>query len=546
MSMKKSVLRPLGQKTSPRAARTGVYGSNNVKPISSTPSPIATPVATQSLSSIGVSGVPSLSPAPSPAPISSSLATASILPAVTVPSTPSPSFQPASPLRLSPQTSPSLPLSSLSSSIPPPSPLSSPSFTRSIPPPSPLSSPSFTRSSPLSLPAIRQSPIPPPSSSPLTSSPIPPVSSSPSFRPMESPIDRLERTLSEPVPSLGELARYETPDSPIDKLERTLSETSEGSSSPIDKLERTLSESSLSFETQEGPVEDDSVERTLTRAGYVPVDQVLTKDDNDMMMCQYIKAVDETGRTTFVDMDCEGYVSVDANSKPMVATNEASVVPYSVKMGTFECADSDVCGVAFECEGEVCTLKREGDSLEPTESVFTQSHQPGSEGHSHHGMLKNHPIAYPIVSLTDIMNNPEQVACSIRDSHNRMRNIGFSQCQRDSQDLSTSVDRLNKEIRRYISKQKEVSEALSRTIAQLEAAHAQTKGQAPQSPEAAAVFRSVKYNLRRRNDMVVDHLKLCESVNSRMDKVNELTSEIRALNDFADQLFEGLENAYVE
>ena len=305
------------------------------------------------------------------------------------------------------------------------------------------------------------------------------------------------------------------------------------------------SPSTASFHDYQGMIQDKSVEQMLTESGYLPVDKILTKDENGNLMCQYIKSVDATGRTSFVDLDCEGYVSVDPKDMTMVnGSNNASVVPYSVKMGTYECASSDVCGVAFECDNEICTLKRADDSLTPSETVFTQSAT--EAGHKKHGMLDNHPISYPIVSLSDIKANPERVACSIKDAHDRMRNASFGQVSQDTSGLVSATKSLNNEISRFNTNQKAISASLTNTIAQLEKIHAQYKKSPPSSDHERSKLRSVHYNLRKRHDMVVDHLKLSESVNSRVDRIRELSGEVKALNDYTEKLFAGLDGVYSE
>ena len=306
------------------------------------------------------------------------------------------------------------------------------------------------------------------------------------------------------------------------------------------------SPSTASFHDYQGMIQDKGVEQMLTESGYLPVDKILTKDENGNLMCQYIKSVDATGRTSFVDLDCEGYVSVDPKDMTMVnsGSNNASVVPYSVKMGTYECASSDVCGVAFECDNEICTLKRADDSLVPSETVFTQSAT--DAGHKKHGMLDNHPISYPIVSLSDIKANPERVACSIKDAHDRMRNASFGQVSQDTSGLVNATKSLNNEISRFNANQKAISASLTNTIAQLEKIHAQYKRSPPTSDHERAKLRSVHYNLRKRHDMVVDHLKLSESVNSRVDRIRELSGEVKALNDYTEKLFAGLDGVYSE
>ena len=49
-------------------------------------------------------------------------------------------------------------------------------------------------------------------------------------------------------------------------------------------------------------------------------------------------------------------------------------------------------------------------SLTRAETVFTSVSMPEmSSGHKEHGLLSSHPIAYPIVSLSDIKENPAAI-----------------------------------------------------------------------------------------------------------------------------------------
>jgi hypothetical protein len=305
-------------------------------------------------------------------------------------------------------------------------------------------------------------------------------------------------------------------------------------------------DTTLDFQDYQGMLESKGVEQTLADSGYLPVDKILTKDDNNMLMCQYIKAIDSTGRTTFVDMDCEGFVSVDKDTMTMAKVSNASIVPYSMKMGAYECASSDVCGVAFECEDGICTVKRSHSDLNPSETVFAQVHSPKSEGHKSHGLLYGHPVPYPIVTLSDIKENPNQVSCSIKDSHNRMRNISFNQANKDTKELLAATNELNQEVQRFDNNQKVISSKLSTTIKQFEDLHDHFKRHPPTTDKKKELQRSVHYNLRKRNDMVIDHIQYSEAVNSRIEKIKELTGEIRNLNDYAEQLFSGLDYEYKE
>jgi hypothetical protein len=298
----------------------------------------------------------------------------------------------------------------------------------------------------------------------------------------------------------------------------------------------------LPFDMNREELMEKPVEAILLESGYVPTDKVITKDDNGLLVCQYLKAVDRSGRTVFVDMDCEGFVSVDPSNMTMVKASDASVVPYSIKMGAYDCAASDVCGVAFECDGEVCTLKRSDKDLFPSETVFASARKNGFG----YGMMPDYPIPYPIVTLSDIKAKPQEVSSSIRESHDRMRKVAFGHVERDTDKLDKATASLVHEVRKFEEYQKNVSDKLSTTIKEFEAMNDRFIRKPATTDSARALQRTVQYNLRKRNDMVLDYLMYSEAVNSRVARIKELANDLKELNDLAEQIFSGVGNVYKE
>lgn len=557
-----SVLVPLYQKPSATVSNMGLLNPVVGTSLSSTPSPTATPSFTRSLESLA-------NDKSSPT-LSSNLVKSSVLPLIDVGKSapPSPSFK-----NLPPLTS-GVPLSSSVKSATdlgslPPSPSSPLPKLSGLPALSSLGGGSTYRmGTPSALPALSSPSTDklPPSpvktsmsglNSPFTPNKLPPSpvkaplsQSAQSSEPKSYESKSSEPKSSEPFSacSLGKSGFSSTSNgSPISLPKIPLTSVPDSNLKPLSSSSTKVEDDSLStasFHDQQGMIMEDEVEKSLTESGYLTVDKILTKDENGNLLCQYIKAVDATGRSAFVDLDCEGYVAVDP--KDMTMTNSssvnASVVPYSVKMGTYECVSSDVCGVAFECDNEICTLKRTDQSLTPSETVFTTL----KSGNGDKGMLSNTPIAYPIVSLSDLKANPEQVASSIKDSHNRMRNVAFGQANRDTENLVNATKSFNAEIKRFDTNQRLISTSLNKTINELERIHAQYKRSPPASDKERANLRSVQYNLRKRHDLVVDFIKLSESVNDRTDRVKELAGEVKSLNDYAEKLFAGLDGVYQE
>ena len=411
----------------------------------------------------------------------------------------------------------------------------------------PSLSPVFSRGSPNLLPPIASSPLVPLPSTLVA--PLPPITNTP------SPIiasQRTPRLASSPSPVLVPLAFSSdgavTLPMSSPRLSPGLSrqEVSTEQFKPVHNdltVVKPGSPSTVSFSTRDGELENIDIEKSLIDRGYLPLDKVLTKDGMGNLMCNYIKSMDATGRGVFVELDCEGVVAVEPKDVVLSHQRNASVVPYSVKMGTYECASSDVCGVAFVCDNEICTLKRSDNSLTPVETVFTH-HK--TEGQGHHGLLSGHPIAYPIVRMSEILSNPEGVACSIKASHDRMRNTEFSTASKDTSVLSHSAHRLHSEVQRFQKNQHYVSSTLSNTISDLEKMDLGYKRSPPSSDVEKNNQRLIHYNLRKRHDLVLDHIKISEAVNNRIDRINQLTKEIEELNNYSSSLFGRIEGVMTE
>ncbi len=624
-SSRTSVLVPLGRKSRVGTSSYGLLNPTNSTSLSMTPSPVATPVTTQSINSLSSMQIPSLSPAPSPSPVNSSLISSS-LPLVSVGS-----FGPPSPEVIQANTDIQSSLSNLSRM--PPSPRGSVSLVGSISAPSPevtqannniqssLSSlsrmPPSPRGSvglgPMSVGSVgsvrapspevikantdiqsslsnlsRMPPSPrgsvgslgpissvgsgslgpissglalPPISSVASGLALPAIGGSPevvranndiqsslsnlnniqSSRPLSPSLTRLNGFSSGPIalPTIPSGTDYNS-------MDNSVYNSMDNMDNMVDMVDMDNTEVDMDYTNnhvyQVDLDESNRVENILSDAGYLPLDKVITKDDNNMLMCRYIKAMDTSGRTAYIDMDCDGLVSVDPNNMTMTKVSSASVVPYSIKMGAYEAA-SDVRGVAIVCDGEVCTIQKSSD-LSPEETVFSQVGNNGSDGSV--GMLPGHPIPYPIVSLSDIKENPRQVACSIKDSHDRMRNVSLGECKKETKYLLEATRNLSDEVSRYNNFRQLTTYKLLSTIKQMEELDNNFKRHPPRTVKGRKLQRNVHYNLRRRNDLVIDHLKLCESVNSRVNRVRELVDEIKQMNNYAEQLFSGLDTVFEE
>jgi len=305
------------------------------------------------------------------------------------------------------------------------------------------------------------------------------------------------------------------------------------------------SPSTAVFETYEGIVQDKDVEQTLLDSGFIPTEKLLTRDDFGIVTCHFIKTRDKLGHASYVEIDTDysdgmGFVKVSADEPVMTVSSEASVIPYSMKVGTFE-ANQDLYGVGFECDNSVCMLKRKDPSLAPSETIFSYSTGPESSG-----IMKDHPIPFPIVKMSEIISNPAEVQRSIQQSHQRMRNVAFNKCHKDVQDLKQRIKELEKEVVEFDKISSEVSNVLSCTINNLETFHGQYEDLNELCDKDKQKLKTIRFNLQKRHDLVNDHVNLCKAVKERSDKIAELTQELRDINEYSVRLFTGLNSIFTE
>ena len=300
------------------------------------------------------------------------------------------------------------------------------------------------------------------------------------------------------------------------------------------------------FETYEGVVQDKDVEQALVDSGFIPTEKILTQDSDGRVNCHFIKTRDKLGHASFVEVDTDysngmGFVKVSPNEEVMTVSSEASVIPYSMKVGTFE-ANNDLYGVGFECDNGVCMMQRKDPSLEPTETVF--SYSTGGENRS--GIIQDHPVPYPIVKMTNILANPREVQRTIAKSHDRMRNVAFSQCQKDVELLKRRVEELEEEIEKFDKNSKEVSNVLACSINELLKYHEGYEQIDNLCDSHREKMKTIQFNLQKRHDLLNDHISLCTSVRERSDKISTVTQELADINEYTVQLFQNLASIFRE
>lgn len=287
---------------------------------------------------------------------------------------------------------------------------------------------------------------------------------------------------------------------------------------------------------------DQSIEDVLLKAGFSPEQKILTRGETGHVICHFIKIRDNSGRTAYVELDCDdsmgmGYMKVNSNDPILSQSNQLSKIPYSMKMGSFESNKGEIYGIGFECYDSVCIITRKDKTLEPVETVYMQGEE-ASEN--------SHPVPFPIIRMTEILSNPKAVRKNMTNCHARMRNVAFNTCTKELDVLKQSTSELQKEIDRFLDLSQKVAASLKNTIEQLETMNNQYETQGIKTEKHAEKLKLIRFNLAKRNDLILDYISLCDGMKERSEKLESIKNEIRDLNDFSDNLFSGLTNVFKE
>jgi hypothetical protein len=301
------------------------------------------------------------------------------------------------------------------------------------------------------------------------------------------------------------------------------------------------------FSTFEGVLQNADIEKCLLEKGFIPTEKILTKDNCGNITCRFIKARDKMGRAFYVELDCDwsngmGFVVVNPTDQILTESENASVIPYSLKVGTFEANSENLYGVGFECNNSFCVMARKDPSLKPTETVFTYTKDCNGQDLA---IQENHPVPFPIVKMTEIVANPAAVKKNITAAHKRMRQVTFASCMKDLDMMRQTAKELGDEIENFDKISKEVSTVLECTIGDLEKMSDAYDNKVKTEKDYEKI-RMIQFNLQKRNDLMLDHAALCHSMRERAVKLAAIKEEIKSLNEYSKTLFTGLKGVFSE
>ena len=287
-------------------------------------------------------------------------------------------------------------------------------------------------------------------------------------------------------------------------------------------------EQPLTFSTNEGVLTDDHLEQELATYGYMSVDKIIIKDGEDESI-RYLKVINNHGQKFLIELNVDGYYLSILPTDIVVETSKtAEIIPYSIKVGSYECAKLNVCGVALECRSEICILSRTND-LTPLEERFTiYLDTPYQKG-----QFDDSPIVYPIVKLTEVKNNHSIVDDNIDLVMSRIRRSEYSQCEGDIKGLSVVMRSTMNNLNTFMESKESAFKRLSSTLDDLDnliKEHEEIIANGNMTSENYNNYHLLRLIIRRRYELYDQLLRTCRQISKYKQQINTLNVLIEESN----------------
>ena len=275
-----------------------------------------------------------------------------------------------------------------------------------------------------------------------------------------------------------------------------------------------------------------SAEETLIQADYLPGEKVLIKC-GEGVACRYIKAINKNGHPVYVELDIDGHVVVDPNMTVLNKITDDNMIPRSIKIGSYECAKNEACsGVIFECSNGICAVTN-GANMLPDESIYMRDNTSNNN--------TNTSVAYPVIRMSELKHGDRNIINkSIGETHAKLRNVALSSTDENVCGLRNAVSDLKKGIDQFDSYRKQVLETLASTLRYLDNVNSQYVNSEVLNVEDQANVRTIRFNLRKRHDLILELIRMSEALCQRKFQIDNLLQDVTELNQEASRIFAGI------
>lgn len=267
-----------------------------------------------------------------------------------------------------------------------------------------------------------------------------------------------------------------------------------------------------------------NVENELLQAGYIVINKIVVRSENGIKKLQYIKATNNKGQKVYILIDIASYMSPHPKDLIIREYNGSNTLPYSLKNGAYNNAVKDVTGVAFEYgSNSICTLIMDPTDLSIKETNYIFNEHKSVEDSYHH------IITYPIIRLTEIKVNPKIILDNTHTVINRLRNAEEIYERTELIAQNDAIIKLNDAFNDFGKLCDDVAERLYDDLNKLEDWNEVYLHDPPHEDEYKERFGKLQLNLIKRNEDVVNLIRIMKKVTNERKKIEMITKDINDL-----------------
>lgn len=216
-------------------------------------------------------------------------------------------------------------------------------------------------------------------------------------------------------------------------------------------LRLSKAQTALSKTLSAGAIEPDSVSRFVTESDHSDIDRILSDNMYTVISryvisehMTYIKAISPLGDVLFIHVDQKGVSTVDIGDFTTVRSVEGKKISVSDKTAAATCTSQSTCGVALQCEDELCVIVRTDDGHNEQNSFML------TEGYSEKTITPvGSSIAFPVVKLSEIKLDPRGTAERIASASMKIYDNSYSISTSELGSLMSQIEKLHDHSRRF-------------------------------------------------------------------------------------------------
>jgi hypothetical protein len=278
-------------------------------------------------------------------------------------------------------------------------------------------------------------------------------------------------------------------------------------------------------------VSETSIESQLSKYKYTIIDRVVLKRDDGFRVgynVEYVKCYDPNGLTVFVMLDVKGSLGVQMPDLTTVHVAKGSSIPLSDKLAANDCAGTGVCGVALECQDELCTILRQNDGSSK-EASFVMTEEYATKTMARDGSA----VASVIIRMSEIMQDYKGTLDRTQTASQRIKDNAFQASHDGLVRTMKKAQTLTEGIAKFDSNRKLAYQSLKQGINQLQTYS--DKYYSMYTDKTITSQNNNQYNLTignlyARNKVFGDIITTTTAFNDLEKEIEAIASKVIALN----------------